>query len=254
MWGSLDPKLWSRSQFFQPTLLYPHIFPPETTQIDFFRKDPVSCIPAVGEAQKPGRKAKGRRGTCFWIFSENFETFSAATSQIWIFLKNLKCKGIFVKSSWCFCILTHPGILSLALYPDPFKSYDWSYLLRQNFGARGIQWDKFAKTLKKLVCGEVSERYNSLFLLILVTATGGRPKLELYFLLGQLRWTLFSMEGCGKKAVDRTPNLTIERRTLYHWAIVALSTTILCCLLFQRIILKHIPLASKSHGWFWLIL
>jgi len=25
-------------------------------------------------------------------------------------------------------------------------------------------------------------------------------------------------------------------------------------LLFQRIILKHIPLASKSHGWFWLIL
>ena len=72
MWGSLDPKLWSRSQFFQPTLLYPHIFPPETTQIDFFRKDPVSCIPAVGEAQKPGRKSQREAGNVFLDFLRKF--------------------------------------------------------------------------------------------------------------------------------------------------------------------------------------
>jgi len=64
-----------------------------------------------------------------------------------------------------------------------------------------------------------------LFFQILVTTIGRTPKPELY-LPGRLRWTLFPKERYGNSihsihsvAVDRSPNLPIERRTLYRWTI-----------------------------------
>ena len=56
-------------------------------------------IPTVGEAQKTYRKGETGCGERDLIFSKNFQKFSTTTSQIWIFLKNVKCKGIFLSSS-----------------------------------------------------------------------------------------------------------------------------------------------------------
>jgi len=47
---------WSRSQFFQPTLLDPHIFSPKTAQINFFRKDPVFEYSGGRRSAKTGSK------------------------------------------------------------------------------------------------------------------------------------------------------------------------------------------------------
>jgi len=58
MWGSLDPELWSRSQFFQPTFLDTQIFSPETAQIHFFLKDPVFEYFGGRWSAKPDRKAR----------------------------------------------------------------------------------------------------------------------------------------------------------------------------------------------------
>jgi len=51
----------------------------------------------------------------------------------------------------------------------------------------------------------------------------GRPKSELFFLPGRLRWALLpkkcysnSLSGCGS-----TTQPPIERRTLYHWSVAA---------------------------------
>jgi len=59
----------------------------------------------------------------------------------------------------------------------------------------------------------------SFFSLNLVTAIGGRPKPELCFLPG--RSCPSSYTAIYSVAVDRTPNLSIDRRTLYHWAMAA---------------------------------
>jgi len=62
-----------------------------------------------------------------------------------------------------------------------------------------------------------------LLLLILVTAIGGRPKLELSSSPGRLRWTLLPRRATAihSVAVARKHNLPVERRTIYHWAITA---------------------------------
>ena len=67
------------------------------------------------------------------------------------------------------------------------------------------------------------QSFECFFLLILVMAVGGRPKPELCFLLGRLRWTLLPKERYGNSLVGCGSNthLPIERQTLFHWAIAA---------------------------------
>jgi len=63
-----------------------------------------------------------------------------------------------------------------------------------------------------------------------MTAIGGRPKPELCFLLGQLRWTLLPRERYGNSLSGRGSNTqTFKRRTLYHWAIAAICRGQHCC-------------------------
>jgi len=59
-----------------------------------------------------------------------------------------------------------------------------------------------------------------IILLILVMAIGGRPKPEICLLLRRLGWTLLpkSATTIHSVVVDQTPKLSVERRTLYHWA------------------------------------
>ena len=61
------------------------------------------------------------------------------------------------------------------------------------------------------------------FLLILVTAIGGRPKPELCFLAGQLKWTFLPKERYGNSLSGRGSNNQASNWewALYHWAIVA---------------------------------
>ena len=58
-----------------------------------------------------------------------------------------------------------------------------------------------------------------LFFLFLETAVSGRPKPEICFLPGRLRWTLLPKERYGNSLSGQTPIRPIGRRTLYHWAI-----------------------------------
>jgi len=44
-------------------------------------------------------QAKRDAGTSFLIFSENCQKFTMSNTQIWILLKNFKCKDIFLSSS-----------------------------------------------------------------------------------------------------------------------------------------------------------
>jgi len=72
MWDSLHPKQRSRSQFVQPILLDPQIFTLERPKSTFLERILFSSIPAVGEAQKPDRKAKRVAGNVFFDFLRNF--------------------------------------------------------------------------------------------------------------------------------------------------------------------------------------
>jgi len=69
MWGSLDLKLWSRSQFFQPTLLDPQIFPRNGPNRPF-SKDPIFEYSGSRRSAKTGSdRLDGMRSAFFRIYS-----------------------------------------------------------------------------------------------------------------------------------------------------------------------------------------
>jgi len=86
-----------RTKFSQPVLFYPQFFPPETAQIESFGKDPVFAHSGGRQSAKNGaNRLDWMRCAFFRIYSGFCQNFSTAKAQIWIFLKNFKCKGMFL--------------------------------------------------------------------------------------------------------------------------------------------------------------
>ena len=91
LWGSLGLELWSSSQFFFPPQNSPNRVFSNRTRFRVYRPS--------ANSKKPAKKLDWMRSAFFRIYCGFCWNFSATKAQIWIFLKNFKCKGMFLSFS-----------------------------------------------------------------------------------------------------------------------------------------------------------